>query len=330
MTNYVMVTNVDSFTNGLITVTMTGHGLVASNQVYLVFTTGGATEGSYRVVSAPDTSHFTVTNAEAVARAGNCLIPKLTGGFTQSGTNVTINIAGSHYLNPGDSVYIVSGVGSVPARVYQVASVVDASHFKVVSPVSGNQAQMTITVFPLVAPPLVRSGAVNLQFSTWNIGMSDNDLTQTPLNSPTVFNYFFPDYKFPGLLASAGLTTPEFQITSDTGVAYQMNFLYNGIIAGGDVNGFTGFRSGNGSIMLDLGPWMTTAYTSNAGIPSLVDALNSLLAGGQVSSTVKTYIVNYANTLGYTTPTPTTTQMRDRVRAVAHMILTSPDFTIQK
>ena len=132
------------------------------------------------------------------------------------------------------------------------------------------------------------------------------------------------------MLASAGLTTPEFQLTSDTGVANQMNFLYNGIIPSTDVNGFTGFRGGNGSIMLDLRPWMNSAYTSTANLPSLVDALNSLLVGGQLSSTVKNYIVTYATTLPYTVAAPTTTQMRDRVRAVVHMIITSPDFTIQK
>jgi hypothetical protein len=59
-----------------------------------------------------------------------------------------------------------------------------------------------------------------------------------------------------------------------------------------------------------------------------VDSLNSLLCGGQLSASAKTQIVNYATTLPYTTPTYT--QMRDRVRAVAHLILTSPDFIIQR
>jgi hypothetical protein len=73
---------------------------------------------------------------------------------------------------------------------------------------------------------------------------------------------------------------------------------------------------------------MTPANTSNAGIPGLVDSLNSLLCGGQLNASAKTQIVSYATTLAYTTPT--NTQMRDRVRAVVHLILTSPDFTIQK
>jgi len=146
-----------------------------------------------------------------------------------------------------------------------------------------------------------------------------------------VFNFYFPDYKFPGILASAGLTTPEFQLTSDTGVVLQMNFLTLGILGNtGNTNGLSSFSGGNGAITLDIAPWMTPAHTSNAGLPGLVDELNTLLCGGQLSANAKTTIVNYAATLAYTTPTPTATQMRDRVRAVVHLILNAPEYTIQK
>jgi hypothetical protein len=152
------------------------------------------------------------------------------------------------------------------------------------------------------------------------------------LNSPTVFNFFFPDYQFPGPLTTAGLTTPEFQLTSDTTLAWQMNFIEGGLLGNGNnTNGLSSFNNGGGAIVLDLGPWMTPSYTSNAGIPSLVDALNSLLCGGQLSAAAKTQIVNYvANTSNFAYTTPTYTQMRDRVRAVTHLILTSPDFSIQR
>jgi hypothetical protein len=70
-----------------------------------------------------------------------------------------------------------------------------------------------------------------------------------------------------------------------------------------------------------------TEGTANLG--KLVDSLNSLLVAGQLSPSSKTYISNYASTLTYSTP-PTPTQIRDRVRAVVHLITASPDFTIQK
>ena len=147
-----------------------------------------------------------------------------------------------------------------------------------------------------------------------------------------MFNFFFPDYRFPGSLAAAGLTTPEFQLASDTSVALQLNFLYDGFLGNNsaNTNGMSSFNNGGGAIVMDLGPWMTPGYTSNAGIGNLVDALSSILMGGQLSPNVKTYIVNYvANNTNFPYSTPTYQQMRDRVRAVVHMLITSPDFTIQ-
>jgi hypothetical protein len=164
---------------------------------------------------------------------------------------------------------------------------------------------------------------------------SSASLAQTPLNSPTVFNFFFPSYAFPGALSDAGLTTPEFQLTSDTSVAWQMNFMESGLLNNtGNTNGpstFSNSSGGGGVLTVDVGPYMTPALTSNAGISSLVDTLNSLLCAGQLSSASKTYIVNFvANTNNFPYTTPTASQMRDRARAVAHLILTSPDFIIQK
>jgi hypothetical protein len=159
------------------------------------------------------------------------------------------------------------------------------------------------------------------------------NLSQSPLRSPTVFNFFFPDYEFPGSLSAAGLTTPEFQLTSDTSVALQMNFLEGGILVNNNnTNGLSSFNNGGGAIVLDLGPWMTTNYTASTNVPALVDSLNATLVAGQLSAVVKTNIVTYVtNTVNFPFGTPPTqTQMRDRVRAVAHLILCSPDFTIQK
>ncbi len=41
-----------------------------------------------------------------------------------------------------------------------------------------------------------------------------SSLMETPMSAPTVFNFYYPEYQFPGALASAGLTTPEFQLTT--------------------------------------------------------------------------------------------------------------------
>jgi hypothetical protein len=327
-------------TNGTITAAVSGHGLSVGYPVYLVFTTGSATNGVYSVVTVPDGNHFTVATADTVTRFGSCLLPKLTGGgyVVQNKTNLTVITDLMHGLAPTENVYLnFSAAGSPPDGEYQIVTVPDPTHFTAIIPSTGNQTQDNLTIYPLVAPPLTRNGTVGMQESTWNMGYTDSgsssSLSQTPLRAPTVFNWYYPSYMFPGVLAAAGLTTPEFQLTSDSSAAEQMNFLEGSILGNtGNTNGLSSFAGGNGAIVLDLAPYMNTGYTSAAGIPGLIDSLNTLLVAGQFSSAAKSNVVNYVTNVvnfPYSSP-PTDSQMRDRVRAVVHLIINSPDFTIQK
>ncbi len=324
--------------NGTLSVAISGHGLATNNSAYLTFTTGGATNGVVLVSNVPDGNHFTASTSDTTVRVGSCVLSRWTGGgFTQSKTNVTIYAPFPHGLSPGDSIYIKFTQSGNPASgLYPVNTVIDATHFTIIATNSTTTTSDAQVIYPLVPPPLVRSGNVTVSWNTWALNATDtgssSSLAQTPLNSPTVFNFFFPSYAFPGPLSDAGLTTPEFQLTSDTSVAWQMNFMEGGLLNNSNnTNGPSSFIGGNGSITLDVGPWMTPAFTSNAGIPGLVDALNSLLCAGQLSPASKTFIVNYvANNANFPYTTPTPAQMRDRVRAVVHLILTSPDYIIQK
>lgn len=326
-------------TTNVIFVTISGHGVSIGQPLYLHFVSGGAASGVYQVVSSTNANNFAVLTAAAGAVSGACLMPKMTGGgfVVSARTNLAYSTALPHGLNPGDQAHInFTSAGSPADGQYTVLTVPDATHFTLVVPTASNGSRNSATVFPLVAPPVSRSGNVLVEWGTWVMNSTDTGtgsspyaLAQTPLSSPTVFNYFFPDYKFPGALTTAGLTTPEFQLTSDTTVSWQMNFLQGGVLVNNNnTNGISSFKNGGGAIAIDLGPWMTPANTSNAGLSGLVDSLNALLCGGQLSAAARTHIVNYATTLAYTTPT--STQMRDRVRAVVHLIINSPDFTIQK
>ena len=323
-------------TNGVLTAALAGNGLAAGNPVYLVFPTGGASNALFQVASVIDTTHFTVATTDLVQRAGACLLPKPSaGGYTQTTTNIVISTAGPHGLVPGNSVYINFTSGTAVDGTYLVAAVSDPTHFTVTTTNSANQNQNSLTVYGLQAPVLARSGTVVVQQSTWNMSYTDTgttaSLSQSPLRSPTVFNFFYPGYEFPGALASAGLTTPEFQLTTASGVAAQMNFIEGGILNNtGNTNGLSSYTGGNGSIVLNLAPWMPTNYTANAGIPSLVSNLNLLLAAGQLSAAAQSNIISYVtNSVNFASPT-NQIQMRDRVRAVVHLIASSPDCIIQK
>jgi len=328
-----LLTGTYSQNTNVITVTISSHGLLPGNAAYLVFTTGGAVNGLYSIITNVSTSVFTVSTPDAAVRSGNCILPKVTAsGFTQSGTVATVVFSGPHGLTINESLYVNFPTLVPPDGQYQVATIPDATHLTINLTTSSNQTQGSFNLYPLNQPVLARNGNVSAQYSTWNMSYTDSgstyNLSQTPLRSPTVFNFFYPNYQFPGALASAGLTTPEFQLTSDTGVALQMNFLEAGILNNGNnTNGLSSFTVGNGAIVLDVGPWMGTNFTADANVSSLVDSLNTMLLAGELSNAAKTNIVNYVTN---NFPASSSTWQRDRVRAVVHQLINSPDYIIQR
>ncbi|MGJ8643491.1 MAG: DUF1800 family protein [Luteolibacter sp.] len=54
-------------------------------------------------------------------------------------------------------------------------------------------------------------------------GDTDSSLGQTPLDAPSVFNWFYPDYSTGDDVADAGLVTPEFQIATEIGTITHIN-----------------------------------------------------------------------------------------------------------
>ena len=329
-----------------ITVNTTGPGVTGA-KVYLAFTSGGAPAGIYSVDSLPDANHFTVTTTEnpppATPRSGVALLSKITGAYAirNSGapptSTITVGTFGNHNLQVSDHVWLdfVAGQGSGNTDAeFTVASIVDEDHFTIVVPNSSLTVETisSLNIYLLVPPPLTRAGNMKFEESKYDVGYnSGTDLAQTPLNAPTVFNFFFPDYKYPGALATNNVTTPEFQLTTDTNVVTLTNSIASAILSSSNTNGLTSYRSGGGTITMDLSVYMTAAQTSNAGIPALVDKLGDLLTGGQMTPAAKTTVINFvANNTNFPYTTPTATQMRDRVRAVVHLILTSAEYAVQK
>lgn len=343
-------------------VTVPVAGTTIKSRVYLKFLTqtsaGGAAmpaDGVYDVQQNVTSSTFTVFTADtpATARGGNVIIPKISASYTPltSNTVVQFNCNVNHNLVANQHVWVDVPVVTSPLTDAEyvfttIAGVLnDEDHFgssylpfntnggTYPKPSGSNNG---VTLWPLVPPPLGRSGVVSINSSTFNIGSTESQLTQTPLNSPTVFNYFFPNYKYPGTLSNAGVDSPEFQLTTDSNVANLTNTITNMFIGtggtNGNLNGLSSFNNGGGGVVMDIGQYMTDAQVSAAGIPTLIDKLASLLVGGPLDATTKTTIQNFVTNTTYfpLSPTSTSLQRRDRVRAIIHLILTSAEYAVQK
>jgi hypothetical protein len=341
------------------TVTMNfGVNVVTGHQIYLKFISGSlynaGFDGLYTIATFPDSSHITVQLASSPGgtSGGTVLYPKYTGGYniTNNGSTSTISVQTNtaHGLKVGDSVWIdflVSNGGANPA-VSQAYTVVAPPAGALTSPnlfyvtvtpavTAGSQSTSGQAVYPLYSvsapPPWNRNGTCTLEYSTWNIG-GNTSVTQIPLDSPTVFNFFYPNFEYPGILAAAGMTTPEFQLTNDSNTMNLTNILENAAVNGANTNGFASFINANGSLVMDFGSYVTVSATSNTGIPGTVDAMAAVLVGGSLNSNTRTAIINYvANTTNFPLGSPpTNAQMANRIRAILHLIITSAEYAIQK
>ena len=335
----------------------TTHGLTTGDSVFLRFRDGaGKPADGMFPITVVDASRFTVTvPTNATITISNCDVAFLKGRYDQSGTTVTLTTGTIHGLTGGNIAIKFAGAigqGSMPADGTYPFTVVDDTHITIT--VLDTVGRVGYFTAGMDTPTLNRSGTASTAFSAWSVGNTDTDIAQTPMRSPTVFNYFLPDYQFPGVISNAGLITPEFQLTSETNVVRQANFLYNGIFnPGGNTGGISSFRSGAGDMAVDFSPWMgikpggTTAWTNNENVNALIDQLNTLLMAGQLPSTgtnnyaanprvivnarqsIYDFVTNTSN-IAYTAVSPSDTQKRDRIRAIVHLIVTSPNFAIQK
>src|SRR6185312_5080112 len=72
----------------------------------------------------------------------------------------------------------------------------------------------------------VGSTSTNGDYQLYDLSASDTGLGQSPLRSPSVFNFFRPGYVPPGTeIATAGKQAPEFQLLNETTTAGYANFM---------------------------------------------------------------------------------------------------------
>jgi len=134
-------------------------------------------------------------------------------------------------------------------------------------------------------------------------------LGQSPLRSPSVFNFFRPGYVPPNSPIGSR-TAPEFQITTESSVAGYVNFM-QGVIS----NGINGLK-GDYSAIRSLAPDST----------ALLAELNVVLAAGQLSASTLAALKTALDSIS----TTTTTGVNNRLYAALTLVLASPEYITQK
>jgi uncharacterized protein (DUF1800 family) len=146
------------------------------------------------------------------------------------------------------------------------------------------------------------------KFSVRNV---NTNFAQEAMHSPTVFNFFEPDYSAPGAIAEAGLRSPELQITTETTVVTVTNYLRTAI--------YSGLGPSADRITLNLSGEQGLA----ANPAQLVDHLNSLLMANNMSPAMRNILINAITQIPANNPA-------ERARTAVYLVINSPEFTIDK
>ncbi len=140
-------------------------------------------------------------------------------------------------------------------------------------------------------------------------------LGQAPLQSPSVFNFFRPDYAPPGEISQAGLVAPEMQITNDLTAALTTNIMTIAVFV------WNRFDSNlpPEAVAIDFSGEVAAASDPAA----LVTRVAERLLGGAPS----TELWREAEALAAQYPED---QAALRVLEVTHLIATSPEYAVQR
>ncbi len=146
----------------------------------------------------------------------------------------------------------------------------------------------------------------------WDWGDFFADARQMPMNSPSVFNFYRPDYRAPGLLTQNNLAAPVFQITDSYSAIAFPNKLWSMIEEGFSL--YDTYR-----FPLDLSSVIPLAATPEL----LIDHLNTLFCAGQMSAATRTILLNAVNTIPAAEP-------EARVRVAAYLVSVAPEGAVLK
>lgn len=200
-----------------------------------------------------------------------------------------------------------------------------------------DESQLTSDRFGKVREPILRFTAlsratgVNSDSGFYQLTSTTDEgqsLGQSPLFSPSVFNFFRPGYMSPGSRsAQSGLLAPELQIANETTAAGYVNFMAGLIHHGVGRAGFEGTAK-RLDIQLNINtddshPWLVLADRPS----ELIAEINQALMYGTMPPTLAQKITD---TVAAVNGIDALTTRRERVRAALLLTVASPDFEVQR
>jgi len=179
-----------------------------------------------------------------------------------------------------------------------------------------------------------RTFGLNSTFGSWKIGnLSDpgSRLGQSPLRSPSVFNFFRPGYVPPSTaLASSGAVAPEFQLVNESSVGGYLNYMQSIIKDGIFVNAPDQPNNGsNGTNGRDIKPVYTAELALAPDADALVARINLLMCAGQLSANTVKLISDALKTTNITAASTNDAKL-NRVAAAIFLVMASAEYLVQK
>ena len=162
----------------------------------------------------------------------------------------------------------------------------------------------------------------------WRIGdqsSAGTNLGQSPLRSPSVFNFFRPGYAPASTTLTPGTVVPEFQLLNESSSGGYLNFIMDTIGAG-----ILADRISNNPRD------MKASYTAELALvldpTALVQRVSLLLAAGQISAANQLAIVNALTAAGepVITAGSSLSAKLNRVYAAVLMVMACAQYLIQK
>jgi uncharacterized protein (DUF1800 family) len=157
---------------------------------------------------------------------------------------------------------------------------------------------------------------------------------QRPLNSPSVFNFFFPDYIPDGELKKAEKYGPEFQLLNSQTLTGYLNALDEWLIDNDPVD-YSSYFSGEQFKSNERPEFNFSKYyylTKDNRIPELIDKFNLILAHGRLSQKSVEAIKSVITQMPYVevSGVPRATESDRRIQMVLFLIMASPDYLINR